>query len=65
MTHTPFHPPTGVALYWDFENLHAGLHEARSGEGTYDRPDARFRVQEPLIDVAAVVDLAALRRKVE
>ena len=48
-----------VALYWDFENLHASLFEARNGEGSYARPDGRFKVQEPLVDVQAVVDLAA------
>jgi hypothetical protein len=47
-----------VALYWDFENLHAALCEARQ-EGAYGKQDNRFRVQEPLIDVQAVVDLAA------
>ena len=47
-----------VALYWDFENLHASLCEARQ-EGAYSKQDNRFRVQEPLIDVQAVVDLAA------
>jgi len=48
-----------VALYWDFENLHAALVEERAGEGAYAKPDARFRVQEPLVDVQAIVDLAA------
>jgi len=48
-----------VALYWDFENLHASLYEARHGEGSYAKPDNRFKVQEPLVDVQAVVDLAA------
>lgn len=48
-----------VALYWDFENLHAGLSEARLGEGSYSRPDGRFKTQEPLIDVQAIMDLAA------
>lgn len=47
-----------VALYWDFENLHAGLCEARQ-EGAYKQPDNRFKVQEPLVDVAAVAALAA------
>jgi uncharacterized LabA/DUF88 family protein len=52
-------PPTGpVALYWDFENLHAGLCEEQD-PGAYARPDNRFKVQEPLVDVQAVVDLAA------
>jgi len=48
-----------VALYWDFENLHAGLAEAKFGEGFYGRGDSRFKPQEPLIDVQAVVELAA------
>ena len=47
-----------VALYWDFENLHASLSEARQ-EGAYSKQDNRFRVQEPLIDIQAVVELAA------
>jgi len=47
-----------VALYWDFENLHASLCEARQ-EGTYSKQDNRFKVQEPLIDVQAVMELAA------
>jgi hypothetical protein len=48
-----------VALYWDFENLHASLHEERFGEGAYAKPDNRFKVQEPLVDVQAIVELAA------
>ncbi len=48
----------GVALYWDFENLHASLWETRQNE-PYARNDNRFKVQEPLIDVPAVVQLAA------
>lgn len=47
-----------VALYWDFENLHASLCEARQ-EGAYSKQDNRFRVQEPLIDIPAVLELAA------
>lgn len=48
-----------VALYWDFENLHASLCDARLGEGAYNKPDGRFKAQEPLIDVQAIVELAA------
>ena len=33
-----------VALYWDFENLHAGLMEAKHGEGAYAKQDNRFKV---------------------
>lgn len=47
-----------VALYWDFENLHASLCESRQ-EGSYSKQDNRFKVQEPLVDVQAVVELAA------
>jgi uncharacterized protein (TIGR00288 family) len=50
---------TSVALYWDFENLHAALAEAKFGEGFYGKPDARFKPQEPLIDVQAVVELGS------
>ena len=50
---------TSVALYWDFENLHASLVEARFGEGAYNKPDGRFKAQEPLMDVQAIVELAA------
>ena len=48
-----------VAIYWDFENLHAGLVEAKHGEGAYGKQDNRFKPQEPLVDVQAVVELAA------
>jgi uncharacterized LabA/DUF88 family protein len=48
-----------IALYWDFENLHASLSEARLGEGSYSKPDGRFKAQEPLIDIQAIMDLAA------
>ena len=47
-----------VALYWDFENLHASLCEAQQ-EGFYARQDNKFRPQEPLVDIQAVVELAA------
>jgi len=48
-----------VAMYWDFENLHAGLVDAKYGEGTYAKQDNRFRPQEPLTDVQALVELSA------
>ena len=51
-------PQASVALYWDFENLHASLCEARQ-EGAYGKQDNRFKVQEPLVDVQAIVELAA------
>lgn len=48
-----------VAIYWDFENLHAGLVEGKYGEGTYAKQDNRFKAQEPLVDVQALVELGA------
>jgi uncharacterized protein (TIGR00288 family) len=48
-----------VALYWDFENLHASLLEQAQGEGVYGKPDGRFKAQEPYIDVQAIVELAS------
>lgn len=47
-----------VALYWDFENIHAGLCEERE-PGAYARGDFRFKPQDLLVNVQAVVDLAA------
>jgi NYN domain len=47
-----------VAIYWDFENLHAGLTEIGQ-EGFYAKQDNRFKVQEPLVDVQAISDFAA------
>ena len=48
-----------MALYWDFENLQAALVDTKYGEGSYAKSDNRFKPQEPLIDVQAIVDLAA------
>ena len=39
--------------------LHAGLAEAKFGEGYYAKPDTRFKPQEPLVDVQAVTELSA------
>jgi hypothetical protein len=48
-----------VALYWDFENLHASLSEAKYGEGSYAKPDTRFKVQDPVVNVQAIIELAS------
>ncbi|MBC7704080.1 MAG: NYN domain-containing protein [Rhodoferax sp.] len=50
---------SSVALYWDFENLHAALSEAIHGDGSYGKSDGRFKAQEPFIDVQAVIELAS------
>jgi hypothetical protein len=48
-----------VALYWDFENLHPSLSEAKYGEGSYSKPDARFKVQDPVVNIQAIIELAS------
>lgn len=48
-----------VAIYWDFENLHAGVLEAKYGEGAYTKQEIRFKPQEPLVDIQALVELGA------
>jgi len=48
-----------VAIYWDFENLHAALLEARYGDGAYSNPANRFKPQEPVIDIQAIVELCS------
>jgi uncharacterized protein (TIGR00288 family) len=46
-----------VALYWDFENIHASLVDQAKGAGTYRQ--SRFTNQEPLVDVEALMEFAA------
>jgi len=48
-----------VALYWDFENLHAALYDEKHGVGAYRAQDNRFTPQEPLVDVQAIADFSA------
>ena len=48
-----------VAVYWDFENIHAGLYDAATGSGNYGRPANRNRQQKMLVDVDALYDFAA------
>ncbi len=49
---------TAIGIYWDFENAHACLIDETHGEGTY-RSSARYRPQEPVVDIARVVDYVA------
>jgi uncharacterized protein (TIGR00288 family) len=48
-----------VALYWDFENIHASLYNAIHGASAYGRNENRFTVQEPLVKIHGVYDHAA------
>jgi hypothetical protein len=47
-----------VGIYWDFENVHACLVDDANGAGTY-RSSAGLSVQEPVVDIARVVEFAA------
>jgi uncharacterized LabA/DUF88 family protein len=46
-----------VAIYWDFENLHAVLTDQENGADYYR--EHRMSVQAPVVDVVPVVDYAA------
>lgn len=46
-----------VAIYWDFENLHAVLTDQQNGQDYYR--DHRMSVQAPVVDVEPVLDYAA------
>jgi len=47
-----------VAVYWDFENIHASLFDVKNGRGAYSK-QSRFAPQDILVDVQAVYDFAA------
>ena len=46
-----------VAIYWDFENIHATLIDQLKGAGTYRQ--TRFTPQEPVVNVAALMEFCA------
>ena len=50
---------SSVAIYWDFENLHAALVEAKYGDGSYAKSDVRFKAQDTLVNVQALVELCS------
>lgn len=45
-----------VAIYWDFENLHANLVDQAHGQGAYLAN--RFRPQDEVVDVETIVEYA-------
>jgi len=53
----PINPQGSVALYWDFENLHAGVFKQKNGEDD-DYAKVCSKPQEALMDVAAVLAFA-------
>jgi hypothetical protein len=48
---------SAVAIYWDFENVHASLMDDNGGAGSYRA--SWFRPQEPIVDIDPVVEYAA------
>jgi hypothetical protein len=46
-----------VAIYWDFENIHATLIDQLKGAGTYRQ--TRFTPQDPVVNVAALMEFCA------
>ena len=50
-------PDAAVAVYWDFENVHACLMDERKGKDAYQ--NARYGRQEALVDIAPVATYAA------
>lgn len=46
-----------VAVYWDFENIHAAVLDAEDGEGTYRK--CHFRPQRAVVDLGSVFDCAS------
>ncbi len=45
-----------VAIYWDFENVHASVLEERQGAGAYRA--SRYKIQEPIVEIDPVVEYA-------
>jgi len=48
-----------VAIYWDFENIHASLYIEEHGKGSYGNGSNRFVPQEAIVDVKKIVNFAA------
>ncbi|HEX4834636.1 MAG TPA: NYN domain-containing protein, partial [Trebonia sp.] len=46
-----------VAIYWDFENVHACLVDDAEGDGAYR--STRFKPQEPVVEIDPVMEYAA------
>lgn len=48
-----------VAVYWDFENIHASLFDAKKGSGSYGKVSNRNKQQDVMLDVSALYEFAA------
>jgi uncharacterized protein (TIGR00288 family) len=47
-----------VAIYWDFENVHASLYDLANGGGSYGATGNRHKQQDLLVDVQSLYDFA-------
>jgi uncharacterized LabA/DUF88 family protein len=47
--------PANIALYWDFENMHASVLNAERGPDAYGHAN-KFRKQETVLDVATIME---------
>ena len=47
-----------VAVYWDFENLHASLYDAANSSGSYSKSNNRNKQQDVIVDIQALYDFA-------
>jgi uncharacterized LabA/DUF88 family protein len=48
-----------VAVYWDFENIHASVFDTAHGSGAYSKPANRSKSQEAIVNINAIYDFAA------
>jgi len=46
-----------IAIYWDFENIHASLATLQNGKDWYR--DNRFEKQPKLVDIGPIMEYAA------
>jgi uncharacterized LabA/DUF88 family protein len=46
-----------VAIYWDFENIHATLIDQKKGQGTYKQ--SRYTPQDPVVNIGALMEFCA------
>lgn len=47
-----------VAVYWDFENIHASLYDSANARGSYGKIQNRSKQQDLLVDVQTLYDFA-------
>lgn len=58
-------PDSAVAVYWDFENVHACVMDELEGPDSYKKGRYRRQGHEPLVDIGPVVQYAATFGRIE